>query len=75
MASEPMALIVANPESGFSICDTRDGLPIAWRRKVSEAAEVAQHLNQAYPPGTITPARDTLLYEVAELCAVKEKAT
>jgi hypothetical protein len=61
----PLALIVADAEVGYNVCDRRDGLPIAWRYHLSDSAAIAALLNASYPAGSVAPARDTLIHEVA----------
>jgi hypothetical protein len=60
----PLALVAEDPDGGFVVCDTRDGLDIAWRHDLSDAAGIAAKLNGRYPAGTPAPARDSLIHEV-----------
>jgi hypothetical protein len=60
----PLALVAEDPDGGFVVCDTRDGLDIAWRHDLPDAAGIAAKLNSRYPAGTPAPARDSLIHEV-----------
>lgn len=64
-----LALVVADPESGFDVVDARDGLSFAWRGHLGEAGAVAAFVNATYPPGVPAPARDSLAHEVA-MCRI-----
>lgn len=60
----PLALIDPDPESGYMVRDTRNGLSLAWRHDLRDAAAVTAHLNALYPKAP-WPAHDTLKYELA----------
>lgn len=45
----PLALIDPDPESGFLVRDARNGLSLAWRHDLRDAAAVTAHLNALYP--------------------------
>lgn len=63
--SGPLALVVADPDGGFDVVDARDGLGIAWRGHLGDAAAIAAFVNASYPLGTPAPARDSLAHEAA----------
>jgi hypothetical protein len=66
-ATAPLALVDRDADGGFYVRDSRNGGPIAWRAYLSNAASVACWVNASYPVGSIPPARDTLIFEVASL--------
>lgn len=62
--SGPLALLVADPDGGYDVVDTRDGQPLAWGGEVSSANAIAASLNAHYPAGTPAPAHDSLVHEI-----------
>lgn len=62
--SGALALIVADPAGGFDVCDSRDGLALAWRGDLREANHLANELNLTYTPSMVWPDHDTLVHEI-----------
>lgn len=58
----PVAYDAGN--GGYNVVDSRDGRSVAWRYRIADAAAVAASLNASYPPLSIPPAFDTLVFEV-----------
>jgi hypothetical protein len=63
---EPLCLIVEDLDGSFVVCDSRDGMPLARRPGLRDAAAAASLLNGRYPSGLTPPAADTLAYELAQ---------
>jgi hypothetical protein len=59
-----LALVVEDPAGGFSVCDSRDGLELAWRGSMVEAGFLANELNLTYTPSMVWPEHDTLVHEI-----------
>jgi hypothetical protein len=53
-------------DKGLDVVDSRTGETLAWRGgdNGASAVELADHLNEVYPPGTPWPAHDTLVHEI-----------
>lgn len=62
--SGPLALVAEDPAGGFSVCDSRDGLELAWRGSLGEAHHLANELNLTYTPSMVWPDHDTLVHEI-----------
>lgn len=67
MSGVALAVLDVDPEGGFQIRDSRDGVSLAWRGERGHAYEVAWYLNHAYPAPTLAPAHDSLVHEI--VCA------
>jgi hypothetical protein len=65
MTGAPLALVVEDLQGGYDVCDSRDGEALTWRATLADAAGVAATLNATYPRGSMAPARDTLMHEIA----------
>lgn len=50
---------------GFNVRDTRDGRVLAWRYALGDVAAIAAALNGRYPAGSVPPAHDSLVFEIA----------
>jgi hypothetical protein len=61
----PLALVVEDLQGGYDVCDSRDGEALTWRATLGDAAGVAATLNATYPRGSMAPAHDTLMHEIA----------
>lgn len=59
-----LALIDTDPEGGYNVIDTRDGMELAWKSELPDAAAVAASVNAQYPSGAPAPAYDTLVHEI-----------
>jgi hypothetical protein len=61
----PLALVVEDLQGGYDVCDSRNGEALTWCATLGVAAGVAATLNATYPRGSMAPARDTLMHEIA----------